>query len=120
MRTLRSTAPNLGCSNISPVYAKLTRPASKAASQSGREEEAVIDVEPLSVVSHSAQGTMCEARSKAGSVMPVIGHRPFQYSSNASRKMFCPTLLGCPAGADIMVRTDCARVDARRSASVHV
>jgi hypothetical protein len=26
--------------------------------------------------SHSAQGTMWEARSKAGSVMPVIGQQP--------------------------------------------
>ena len=43
-----------------------------------REEQAIVHIEPLRVSSHSAQGTKWEARSKAGSVMPVIGQRPPQ------------------------------------------
>jgi hypothetical protein len=44
-----------------------------------QQQQAIVDVEAMGVGSAFRQGTMCEARSRLGSVMPVSGQRPFQY-----------------------------------------
>jgi hypothetical protein len=52
-------------------------PASKAESQIDDKSSPLYTLSRSESVSHSAHGTMCDARSNAGSVMPVNGQVPF-------------------------------------------
>lgn len=73
----RAAALNSGLASAEPSSAKLTRPASNAASHSA-ERSSPLCTSRRCASSYSAQGTMREARNRAGSEMPVIGHRPSQ------------------------------------------
>jgi hypothetical protein len=61
-----------------PARSKLIRPQSNAASQSEERSRPLYTSRRRASLSHSAHGTMCEARRSAGSVMPVRGQVPFQ------------------------------------------
>jgi hypothetical protein len=64
-----------------PVGPKVTKARSKAASQSAERSRPLWTSRRWASVAHSLQGTMCEARRSAGSVMPVSGQPHCQCGS---------------------------------------